>query len=104
MATPRNLRLALHPNSDGQMGELITDHILRAWMNCNINGLRFIRSRGFLGRGSSPIWLISHSTWIPRLTACYLHSIVIKIDICYFDEDRARSTEESRIIYVVVVS
>jgi hypothetical protein len=28
MATPRDLRLALPPNSDGQMGELITDHIL----------------------------------------------------------------------------
>ena len=28
MATPRDVRLALHPNSDGQMGELITDHIL----------------------------------------------------------------------------
>ena len=28
MATPRDLRLALHPNSDVQMGELITDHIL----------------------------------------------------------------------------
>ena len=29
--------------------------------NCNINGLRLIRSRGFLGRGRSPIWLISRN-------------------------------------------
>ena len=29
MATPRDLRLALHPNSDEPNGELITDHILK---------------------------------------------------------------------------
>ena len=38
---------------------LAASHLRRD--KCNINGLRLIRSRGFLGRGSSPIWLISRN-------------------------------------------
>ncbi len=36
------------------MKQILASHLRRD--KCNINGLRLIRSRGFLGRGSSPIF------------------------------------------------
>ncbi len=45
---------------DGNCFAVLTvSHLRRD--KCNINELRLIRSRGFLGRGSSSIWLISRN-------------------------------------------